>query len=79
MSSPSNLSQSVAAELRAEMARQRKTTTDLAYALKISQSSASLRYSGKQTLTLDEVGIVAEWLGVPLTALLAAHARRAAS
>lgn len=71
MSSPTTFAQSVAAELRAEMARQRKSTTELASALNISQSSASRRFSGEQAMSLDEINAVAIWLKVPVTMFFA--------
>lgn len=72
MSSQQLTAQRVAGALRAEMARQRKTGLDLARLLNCSQSSASRRMVGEKSLDLDELGLVAEWLDVPLTTLLGA-------
>lgn len=60
----------VAAEVRAEMARQRKTGMDLAELLGCSQSSAARRMSGETPLSLNEVYAVARWLGVSVSALV---------
>lgn len=70
MGSPINLRQRVAAELRAEMARQKRTGVDLAAALKCSQQSASRRLNGGQGLDLDELPVIAEWLGIDVMDLL---------
>jgi len=67
VTSPSTYREAVAAELRAEMARQRKTVNDLASLLQISQSAASRRFNGEMDVSLDEISVVAEWLGVPFT------------
>ncbi|WP_280442255.1 helix-turn-helix domain-containing protein [Nocardia brasiliensis] len=67
-------------EIRAEMARQRKTTTALAAVIGRSQSTASNRLSGTQPFTFDELIQVCEWLGVSVTELDAEaerHSRRA--
>lgn len=53
-----------AAELRAEMARQRYSSGDLAEALSLSQTSAHRRMTGDAGLDLDEIALVADWLGV---------------
>jgi transcriptional regulator with XRE-family HTH domain len=53
-----------AAEVRAEMARQRKTGVGLAEALGLSQQTVSRRLTGQITFSLDELDRVAVWLGV---------------
>ncbi|HEY0889595.1 MAG TPA: helix-turn-helix domain-containing protein [Nocardioides sp.] len=73
-----SLRQQVAAEIRAEMARQRKTGVDLARLLQCSQQSASRRLNGGLGLDLDELPVIADWLGVPLVNLLAASQKDAA-
>jgi hypothetical protein len=70
MGSPSNLRQRVAAELRAEMARQKRTGVDLAAVLKCSQQSASRRLNGGQGLDLDELPVIAAWLDIDVMDLL---------
>lgn len=61
----------MAGEVRAEMARQRKTGVELASHLQISQQSASRRLTGETDFDLDEVASIAEWLDVDLYQLIA--------
>lgn len=70
MSSPTPLRYSVAGALRAELARRKLTSLDLARVLDTSQSSAARRLSGEVGLDLDELATIASWLGLPPTALL---------
>ena len=71
MESPVQLPQIAAAELRAEMARQQKTITNLADALGlVERRGAKARYDGKKSLTLDEVEMLALWLHVDVEQLL---------
>jgi transcriptional regulator with XRE-family HTH domain len=60
----------VAEEVRAAMARQSLTGSDLARHLGISQSTASRRLAGAAAFGVDELACVAAWLGVALGALL---------
>lgn len=60
----------VAAEVRAEMARQRKTGVELASVLDLSQQSASRRLTGESGLDVDELAMIADWLKVPVARLL---------
>lgn len=53
-----------AGALRAEMARQKKSSVDLASLLGCSQSSAARRMSGETPLDLDDIAAIARWLGV---------------
>lgn len=55
-----------AAEVRAEMARQRKSGLELASLLDLSQASASRRVLGQIAFSLDELSVIAEWLAVPV-------------
>lgn len=66
----------VAAEIRAEMARQRRTGVELASLLKVSKQAVSRRLSGEQGFDLDEVAIVADWLAVPLSQLIPSNDER---
>lgn len=70
METPIQLPQLAAAELRAEMARQQKSVTQLADALGLERQAAKARYDGKKSLTLDEVEMVALWLVVDVDQLL---------
>jgi transcriptional regulator with XRE-family HTH domain len=56
----------IAAEIRAEMARKQKTQYDLADVLGIPQSAVSLRLNGKRPFRAEELPIVAGLLGVPV-------------
>lgn len=54
------------------MARQRRTSKELAEVLHCSQSSASRRMTGETVLDLDEIDAIVKWLGVDLEDLVAA-------
>lgn len=56
--------------IRAEMARRGVTQADLAAALGITQPGVSARLHGRTDWRLKELSVVAETLGVPLSALL---------
>lgn len=66
----SSLRHRAAGTLRAEMARQRHSSVDLAGVLGVSQSSASRRMTSETCLDLDEVEAVAAWLKIPVTTFL---------
>lgn len=61
----------VAAEIRAEMARQRKTGVELASLLNRTQQSVSRRMNADVDISLDELAAIAEWLGKPVSHFLA--------
>lgn len=52
------------------MARQQRTGVELASVLNCSQQSASRRLNGGQGLDLDELPLIAEWLGINVIDLL---------
>ncbi len=54
----------IAAEVRAEMARQGKSKGELAQALGVTLNTAKSRYEGSQPYNLVELVQVALWLGV---------------
>lgn len=54
----------VAAEVRAEMARQGKSKGELAQTLGVTLNTAKSRYDGTQPFNLVELVQVAMWLGV---------------
>lgn len=58
---------SVADEVRAELARQRKTATELAAVLGITQHTAGRRLNGGTPFNLIELFAVASWLGLTVT------------
>ena len=65
-----SLSTQVAANVRAEMARQRKRQADLGEVLGLTQGAISKRMSGTVALDVDEVGKIAAFLGVPVSSLV---------
>lgn len=65
-----NLTDRVAAQIRALMAARRLTSAELGKALGISQSSASRRMVGDGTFNLDEIQATADWLGVSITDII---------
>lgn len=56
----------VSAEVRAEMARQRKTQADLATALGINPATAARRLNAERPFDTEELFRVAAWLSVPV-------------
>lgn len=70
----SNYWQRVAAEIRAEMAKQRKSTADLALVLGVHKETARGRRRGDSPFTLPELEKVALWLDVPIGALAGSEA-----
>ncbi|WP_172193577.1 helix-turn-helix domain-containing protein [Actinomyces faecalis] len=70
MSSRETLTQIAAGRLRAEMAFRRRSSSDLASALGLSQSSASRRMTGEVSMDLDEIETVVKWLDIPVQRLI---------
>lgn len=68
--SPAEFSQAVAAEVRAEMARQKKTPKEFAAVLTMYPSTAAKRLSGEAALDMAELATVALWLGVSVSDLI---------
>lgn len=64
------IAQSVAAEVRAQLARQRRSGRSIAKEIGYSQQSMSLRLTGKIPLNVVELTAIARILGVPVKALL---------
>ena len=62
----------VAANVRAEMARQKISQVKLAETLRVSQPAISRRLSGRVALNVDELARIADILGVPVAELVAA-------
>lgn len=60
----------VAANVRGELARQRRTQIDLGQALGRSQPYVSRRLNGRVAFDVDELSRVADFLGVTLAVLL---------
>lgn len=68
---PQSLTQRVAAEVRAEVARQNATQQDLSRILKVAQPSISRRLNGKHPFDTDELDKLAAYFGVPVDRFLA--------
>ena len=66
-----NYWEAVAGNVRAEMARRKRTATDLVNVLHMSRNSVYRRMNGEVPFDLAELQLVAEWLGVSLVALSA--------
>jgi transcriptional regulator with XRE-family HTH domain len=60
----------VASNIRAEMARRKRTHAELASVLNLTRSSMHRRMTGEQPLDIDELHKIAAFLGVPVTTLL---------
>lgn len=61
---PTEYAEAIGAEVRAEMARQRKTQAELAAALDITPGTASKRLNGTAPFDTADLFRVAVWLGV---------------
>lgn len=64
-------SESVAAEIRAEIARQRRTQADVAEAIGWTQQYLSRRLTAQHPFSTDDIEAVARVLGVPLSKFVA--------
>jgi transcriptional regulator with XRE-family HTH domain len=63
---PAEYAAAVGAEVRAELARQRRTQAELATALGITPATAARRLDGTSPFNLIELATVANWLDVPI-------------
>lgn len=70
MTSSERAAEALSAEIRAELARQRKHQSFLSEALGISQAQVSARLRGDVGWRVGEVATVAHALGVPLSQLI---------
>ncbi len=59
----------VAANIRASMARGGYRIADLAEVIGKTANSASSKYNGRAPITVDEIVTIAEWLDVPVAEL----------
>ena len=73
------MSEAVATEVRAEMARDRHTVTELALVLGLSYKPAHERYIGKLEFGINDLDKVAAWLGVPVTGFFPPDAEEVAA
>ena len=60
-----NYTETVAANIRASMARGGYRIADLAKVIGKLPAAAGQKYRGKTQITIDELGAIAEWLDVP--------------
>lgn len=60
----------IAANVRAEAARQRKTQATLAARLDITQQAMSRRLNGFTPFAVDELSVIADELGVDVASLI---------
>ena len=60
----------VARKVRGQLAEQEKTQLDAAMVLGLSQPAVNRRMKGHLAFSIVELGILAEWLGLDVTALL---------
>lgn len=63
-------SQRVAAEIRAELARQKRTAREMAVVLGISEHTAGRRLSGDAPFNMIELAAACRWLGISLSDLV---------
>lgn len=66
---PTEYAEAVAAEVRAELGRQRKSGSDLAKVLGISPQSIGRRLSGEIAFDVAELSRIATWLGIEIKQL----------
>lgn len=71
--------QYIAAEVRAEAARQRARQEKLADILGLTQQAVSLKMNGERAFTADEIAALADFFGVPATQFFPETARAGAS
>ena len=61
-----NYTKTVAANIRANMARSEHRIEDLARVINKHRDAAGQKYKGTTRITVDELGAIAEWLNVPV-------------
>lgn len=70
----SDVRESVAGEVRAELARQKKSWRQLAEGVGINRESVRESVRGDRPFRIEELTAIAAWLGVPVTQFLPAEA-----
>lgn len=58
--------ETVAGNIRANMARTNRRISDLAEIIGKTPNSAGLKYNGRAPITVEEIGTISEWLNVPI-------------
>lgn len=77
MTTTTEIREQIAAEVRAELARQQVTQRDLAAVLDMTQPALQLRLVGKRSFRGEELAKIAAYLGVPVTGFLPTMERAA--
>lgn len=77
MTNSFRLGDATSANVRAEVARRRARHADLALALNMSTTALSRRMTGDVAFNVHEIGLVAEFLGVPVADLMSTPAAAA--
>lgn len=72
-------SERVAGEIRAELARQKRTANDMATELGIAPHTAGRRLNGERPFNVIELVAVCRWLGIDMVAVVGAGARESAA
>lgn len=70
------MTESVAAEVRALMARRQVSGTDLAHALDIPQTSLARRIRGRYPFDVELLAQIADYFGVPVVSFFPAQPER---
>lgn len=73
-----SLTETIAAEIRAEVARQRRKYSDLAKELGLAPATISDRMAGRVPFDTNELEKVAQWLGIDVVHLISPRYRNAA-
>lgn len=76
---PDDVRTHIAAEIRAEMARQHRTQRELAEVLGLPAPSVQLRLVGQRAWRAEELVALADWLGKPVGNFLPAQDAEARS
>lgn len=69
----------VAADLRAELARQRRTAADLAQVLNVTPHTVGRRLNGDVPFSMYELVLATRWLGIDLTDLISRATQKVAA
>lgn len=64
-----SFTESVAANVRAEVARKGKTQTELAFGIGMSKQSVSAKMNADSAFTLNDLERIANWLGIDIQIL----------
>ncbi|WP_425837053.1 hypothetical protein [Microbacterium sp. PA5] len=68
-------SERIAGEIRAELARQKRTASDMAAVIGIAPHTAGRRLNGERPFNIVELAAVCRWLGVDMAGVVAKSLR----